>query len=132
MRPLPDPTVMAWLDEAPPGELVLSSITVAEILVGIELLPDSNRRQRLVSGFDELLKRGFAQRVLAFGASNAPIYAEIVAHRRRIGRPISQFDAQIASIARVHETRLATHNTSDFAECGVELIDPFGGQASSR
>lgn len=125
MRPLPDPHVMAWLDQAEPGSLFLSSITVAEILVGIALLPTGSRRQSLAHGFAALLERGFAERVLGFGLSNAPVYAQIVAHRRALGRPIAQFDAQIASIARAQGMPLATRNTDDFDECDIELVNPF-------
>ena len=128
MRPRPESRVIEWLDEAEPGSLFLSSVTVAEILVGIQLLPDGARRQRLAQGFAALLERGFAERVLGFGLSNAPAYAEVVAQRSRIGRPISQFDAQIASIARVHGMSLATRNTDDFDACGIELIKPFGDE----
>ncbi|NDE47141.1 MAG: VapC toxin family PIN domain ribonuclease, partial [Betaproteobacteria bacterium] len=49
----------------------------------------------------------------------------IAAERRAAGRPISQFDCQIAAIARTHEATMATRNTSDFEGCGVELIDPW-------
>lgn len=125
MRPRPNTAVMTWLDRAAPGSLFLSSVTVAEVLLGIELLPDGARRQQLATGFAALLERGFAHRVLGFGEANAPVYAAVVAHRRRIGRPISQFDAQIASIARLHEARVATRNTADFEECGLELVNPF-------
>ncbi len=125
MRPRPEQRVMAWLDAAASGSLFLSSVTVAEILVGIELLPEGSRRQGLANGFAELLARGFGERVLGFGLANAPAYAEVVAQRSRLGRPISQFDAQIASIARVHGMSLATRNISDFEACGIELVNPF-------
>lgn len=126
MRSRPEPQVMAWLDAAVSGSLFLSSVTVAEILVGIELLPEGVRRRALARGFAALLERGFGERVLGFGLSNAPVYAEVVAQRSQLGRPISQFDAQIASIARLHGLSLATRNTSDFEACGIELINPFG------
>ncbi|MEM7761313.1 MAG: type II toxin-antitoxin system VapC family toxin, partial [Cyanobacteria bacterium P01_A01_bin.40] len=45
--------------------------------------------------------------------------------RRKIGRPISQIDAQIAAITRSHNTALATRNVDDFEECGIEIINPW-------
>jgi hypothetical protein len=44
---------------------------------------------------------------------------------RATGRPISQFDCQIAAIARAHEAAVATPNTGDYAGCRIEVIDPW-------
>jgi toxin FitB len=55
----------------------------------------------------------------------ARAYAAIAANRRIAGRPISQFDCQIAAIARVHEASVATRNTRDYEGCGIMVIDPW-------
>ncbi len=47
------------------------------------------------------------------------------ADRRAAGRPISQFDAQIAAIARAHQAAVATRNVADFSGCGIDVIDPW-------
>jgi predicted nucleic acid-binding protein len=52
-------------------------------------------------------------------------FAEISSSRRQADRPISQFDAQIAAIARSRGAELATRNVADFDESGVELINPW-------
>ena len=51
-------------------------------------------------------------------------------HRRAQGRPIAEFDAQIAAIARSRDATLATRNTADFEGCGVRLVNPW--QPSDR
>jgi predicted nucleic acid-binding protein len=53
------------------------------------------------------------------------MFAQIAAARRALGRPIAEFDAQIAAVARSHGAALATRNTSDFEGCGVRLINPW-------
>jgi len=40
-------------------------------------------------------------------------------------QPISQFDTQIAAIARSRGAALSTRNTQDFGECGIQVIDPW-------
>jgi predicted nucleic acid-binding protein len=45
--------------------------------------------------------------------------------RKELGRPMSVPDGQIAAIARSSGLSIATRNTSDFEECGVDLINPF-------
>ena len=67
----------------------------------------------------------FEGRVLPFDEAAAVYYAEIVAARRREGRPIEAFDAQIAATARVAGAGLATRDTGDFAGCGLTLVDPW-------
>lgn len=41
------------------------------------------------------------------------------------GRPIGQSDAQIAAIARSHGYSLATRNVADFADCGIQIVNPW-------
>jgi toxin FitB len=100
-------------------------VTEAEMRFGMALLPDGKRRDQLVEAVEGLLTADFAGRILPFDSAAAFFYARIAADRRRAGRPISQFDAQIASIARSRAATLATRNVSDFAGCGVQLVNPW-------
>jgi predicted nucleic acid-binding protein len=52
-------------------------------------------------------------------------YADILAARTREGRTISAVDAHIAAIARQHQAALATRNTTDFTDTGLDLINPW-------
>ena len=63
--------------------------------------------------------------MLPFDEEAAVYYAEIVAARRREGRPIEAFDAQIAAMARVAGAELATRDVGDFASCGLTLVNPW-------
>ena len=67
----------------------------------------------------------FAGRILPFDNAAVPAYVDIVSVRRTAGRPIAQFDAQIAAIARHSGARLATRNVGDFEECGVSVVNPW-------
>ena len=40
-------------------------------------------------------------------------------------RPVSVVDGLLAATAVVHNMTLVTRNTSDLAELGVHLLDPF-------
>jgi predicted nucleic acid-binding protein len=62
---------------------------------------------------------------LPFETEAARAFVEIAIGRRKAGRPISQFDAQIAAIARSRGAHLATRNVTDFEGCGVELVNPW-------
>jgi predicted nucleic acid-binding protein len=49
----------------------------------------------------------------------------MVAMRNRMGQPIGVMDALIAAIASVHGAAVATRDTHDFAELGIDVINPF-------
>jgi predicted nucleic acid-binding protein len=100
-------------------------VTVAEILYGIELVPQGKRRTALIAGADRMFARVFSGHILAFDENAARQFAEIAAGRRALGRPIAEFDAQIAAIASAHRATLATRNTADFDGCGLRLLNPW-------
>ena len=71
----------------------------------------------------------FAGRVLPFDGEAADHYGTLTAHRRSIGRPISQMDAQIAAIALSRGASLATRNVRDFEHLGLDVINPWDFKA---
>ena len=125
LRPAPNETVVTWLESQARHQLFTTAVTQAEILYGITLLPKGNRRQKLLDVAQLIFDKDLESRILPFGSDAATHYADIGAARRSAGRPISQFDAMIASIARLHGAKIATRNTSDFEDCGVEIVNPW-------
>ena len=125
MKPVSDAAVERWTALQPAESLYVTSITRAEIFLGILLLPKGKRRVQLEEAAEGLFAEDFGARVLSFGGEAARRYAEIAAARRRAGRPISHFDAQIAAIAGVHDATLSTRNIDDFKGCGVKLLNPW-------
>jgi predicted nucleic acid-binding protein len=125
MRPASDPVVTEWLSARPATSLFTTTITQAEILYGLQLLTAANRRSRLATAAQEMFAIDFAGRVLSFDQAAAQAYAEIAVARRRAGRPIAQFDAQIAAIARSRDAAVATRNVPDFEGCGIGVVDPW-------
>ncbi len=127
MKPAPDEAVRAWAAAQPATSLYTTSVAQAEILHGIALLPAGKRRDALEAAADALFREDFGGRTLAFGSDAAQHYARIAAARRRAGRPISQFDAQIAAIARSNGAAIATRDTAGYEGCGVKVVDPWLG-----
>lgn len=125
MRRDPDPAVLRWLDEQDGSETALSVVTAAELRAGVAVLPEGRRRMDLHERVETVLTGTFHDRIFAFGEDATPAYADIVATRRRSGRPISVQDAQIAAVCRSEGASLATRNTADFDGTGVDLINPW-------
>jgi toxin FitB len=126
MRPVPAPSVAAWLNDQDVSLLFLTAVTVGEIRYGIRILPQGKRRRFLEEGFEKILAQGFAGRILAFDEAAAHRYGEIMGRRKETGRSLAILDGQIASIAWSNGCSVATRNVQDFMECGVEIINPFG------
>lgn len=125
LAPSPSPAVVAWLAAQPAAAVFTTAVTEAEILYGLALLPDGRRRQALETAVRPIFSEDLAGRVLAFDREAAANYAAIAARRRALGRPISQFDAQIAAIAVSRGASIATRNVADFAETGAPVINPW-------
>lgn len=125
MRSQPSPPILDWLNTQDSSQLFITTVTLAEIGYGLRVLPDGQRRWQLHSRFEQFIAQAFEERVLDFTASAARAYAEILGHRKELGRPMSLPDAQIAGIAHAHGFAVATRNIKDFEDCGLELINPF-------
>ncbi len=125
LRPLPDPAVLVWLRSISRHEIWTCTIVLAELFSGVDLMPTGKRQELLREKMEQMVPALFMNQVLDFDLSAARAYGPILAARKAIGRPIYQFDAQIAAIAKVHDATLATRNTPDFEDCGIQLVNPW-------
>ena len=126
MRPSPNPDVIQWLDAQPSQDVWISAITIAEIRLGIMLLPHGKRRDMLSDLAEQMFREDFSNPCLPFDCDAVREYAHIVSQRNKQGRPISVEDAQIAAIAIVGGLVLATRNTSDYHDIKrLTLINPW-------
>ena len=125
MRPNPNSNVVDWVAGQATLDLHLSTVSEAELLYGIEILPPGGRRDRLLAEVEGMLREDFDGRILPFDSAAARAYAVIAAARRAAGRPINHADCQIAAIARCRDASVATRDVDDFEETGVEVINPW-------
>jgi len=125
MLPMPNGKVQQWLSAQTSPQLFTTTVSLAEILYGIEILPVGKRRAGLLATAETMFTNLFAQRILGFDVPAARAFPAIAASRRLKGRPISIVDAQIAAIAKANDATLATRNTSDFEGCGIRLVNPW-------
>lgn len=125
LKPAPDQTVLQWLADQNRDAVFTTAITQAEILYGVQILPAGRRRSRLQAAVERMFEDEFHGRILPFDAESALVYPKIVGNRMQLGRPISQFDAVIASVCRSREASIATRNGSDFGDCGLSIINPW-------
>ncbi|CUX66856.1 putative VapC ribonuclease Y4jK [Agrobacterium tumefaciens str. Kerr 14] len=125
LTPTPSKIVIEWLAAQHPPSVFTTAVTEAEILYGLRLLPEGRRRRDLEAAISPIFDEDLSGRVLPFDRDAADLYATIATRRRSAGRPISQFDAQIAAIALSRGASVATRNVSDFEGVGVSIINPW-------
>jgi toxin FitB len=125
LKPSPSEIVLGWFAAQEPREVFITIITQAEVLYGIESLPEGKRKRHLSASVERVFVERFQGRILAFQEEAARFYAKIVTQRDAAGRPISQPDAMIAAIARSQNAAVATRNTRDFEGCGLRVINPW-------
>ncbi|HEY3988587.1 MAG TPA: type II toxin-antitoxin system VapC family toxin [Acidobacteriaceae bacterium] len=121
----PTVDVVARIQALPENAVYTTAITEAEIFYGIERLPVGRRRDNLRIAIEAVFSEDLAGRVLAFDSRSARVYGRLLATRRVSGRPMSQSDVQIAAIAIAYRATLVTRNTRDFANSGIELLNPW-------
>ncbi|MBM3598355.1 MAG: type II toxin-antitoxin system VapC family toxin [Alphaproteobacteria bacterium] len=125
MRATPAPAVIAWLDEQATETLYLSTVSLAELLLGIALLPNGRRKRTLGDALTQRAITLFADRILAFDLAAAEAYPGVVTRAQAAGRVMSVADGQIASIAAAHRMSVATRDLAPFTAAGIRVIDPW-------
>ncbi|MCG7504834.1 type II toxin-antitoxin system VapC family toxin [Mesorhizobium retamae] len=125
MKPVVDTQVAAWLRSQPIDGIYITAITQAELLYGLALMPDGQRKEVLARAIQIFLAERLRNPILPFADQDALPYAKISARRRKLGRPVKELDGQIAAIAVSHGFAVATRNVADFEHCGIAVINPW-------
>jgi toxin FitB len=125
LKPLADPAVVRWLDAQDPETLYLTATSVAEVLIGIALLPVGKRKRGMEQSAQSLLAKLFAGRFLAFDREAAIAFALLGSRAAAKGYSISMADCQIAAIAAVRGFSVATRDTAPFLAAGVPIVNPW-------
>jgi toxin FitB len=126
MRGAPNEVVVAWLNEQAAETLYLSTVSLAELLLGIAVLSEGRRKLNLAMALGEQAASMFGDRILPFDAPAAKAYATLVSRARASGVTIGVADGQIAAIAALHNLAVATRDTDPFRAAGISVINPWG------
>ncbi len=117
--------VIAWLDAQDFETLYITSVTLAELLTGLEMLPLGQRRSALEARLTAALTLFPPERVLAFDAAAARFFALLMARAKAAGHTIGFADGQIAAIAGVNGFAVATRDVVPFEAAGVAVVNPW-------
>lgn len=124
MKPEPDATVRAWLNDQAAETLYLSNVTLAELLFGVRALPAGKRKNMLDRTLNELLEL-FKGRILPFDTDAARRYADLAVTARNDGRGFPTPDGYIAAVAASRGFIVASRHRSPYEAAGVTVISPW-------
>jgi predicted nucleic acid-binding protein len=125
MRPSADQKVVGWLDKQPRSSIWTTSVTILEICFGLQILPLGKRRTILNQAFEQVLVDKLERRVAPFDTVAAQQAADLMALRRKKGRPGELRDTMIAGIVLTCHATLATRNISHFEDLSVPVVNPW-------
>jgi len=126
-RPKPEPRVLAFIAGERLDLLFVSTVTIAEIRFGIEIVADSGRRLALSTWLTHSLRPMFDQRVLPVSEDVMFKWRLLVEDGRKAGHTFSQPDLIIAATALHHGLTLVSRDTGDFAKTHARVFNPWIG-----
>ena len=125
MRVEPEQSVIEWLDGQPSSSMWITAVTLMEIHFGLQTMPLGRRRQGFTKSFEQLLQSEIEWRIAPFDTDAARHAADLMAVRKRNGRPGEVRDTMIAGITLARHATLATRNSSHFADLSVPVVNPW-------
>jgi hypothetical protein len=113
----PHRRVVEWLNQHEEQSYFLSVLTLGEIEKGITQLPESKKKKRIRSWFENEMLQRFAGRILDVDERVARVWGRIQGEAQRKGVPIPTIDALLAATAQAHSLKLVTRNNADSTKC---------------
>jgi predicted nucleic acid-binding protein len=124
-RPRPERKVVAFVSAQPLEALYVSSVTLAEIRFGIELLPEASLRGDLSDWLAHKVRPMFQERVLPVSEDVMFRWRLLVEEGRKVGHTFSQPDLIIAATALYHGLTVVSRDVTDYEKARVPLLNPW-------
>jgi predicted nucleic acid-binding protein len=129
IRRHPDSRVLDWLDARVIETPYLSTVSLGELLSGVENLSVGRRRTALAAALERQIADLFDDRIISFDTAAAKAYAKAVARARSQGHTSSIANGQIAGIATSRDLRVASRDETPFRAAGLTVINPWTAES---
>lgn len=124
-RPRPEQKVIAFVAAKPLEQLYVSSVTLAEIRFGIEMVEDAGKRAELNDWLQHKVRPMFQGRVLPISEDVMFKWRLMVEEGRKVRHTFSQPDLIIGAIALCHGLTILSRDTSDYERAQVPVVNPW-------
>jgi predicted nucleic acid-binding protein len=124
-RKTPQRKVLAFIREQRLELLHVSTVTLAEIRFGIELVNDANRRAELNAWLVQEVRPLFDHRVLEVSEDVLYKWRLLVEEGRKSGHTYSQPDLFIAATALHHGLTVVSRDTREYQRADAPVFNPW-------
>ncbi|MBV8474639.1 MAG: type II toxin-antitoxin system VapC family toxin [Hyphomicrobiales bacterium] len=124
-RPRPEPKVAAFVTDKPLDLLFISSVTLAEIRFGIELVADPGKRAELNDWLAHRVRPLFEQRVLPVSEDVLFKWRLLVEEGHKARHTYSQPDLFIAATALQHGLTVVSRDVDEFQRARAPVVNPW-------
>lgn len=124
-RRKPEPKVLAFIGAQPLDSLFISTVTLAEIRFGIELVAEAGRRAELNEWLAHKVRPMFEQRILPITEDIMFKWRILVEEGRKTGHTFSQPDLILAATALEHGLTLVSRDTREYEKARVAVLNPW-------
>ena len=124
-RPKPEAKVVSFVAAQALDLLYVSTVTLAEIRFGIELVEHATRRAELGDWLAHKVRPMFEQRVLPVSEDVILKWRLLVEEGRKAGHTYSQPDLFIAATALHHGLTVVTRDAEEFERARVPVLNPW-------
>lgn len=121
-RKAPNDGVVDWMARRPTSTLYLSVLTLGELRKGVEAVTEAGRRAALLDWLEADLPAFFTGRILPIDVRVADRWGRMMA---AAGRPVPAIDSLLGATAAHYGLSLVTRNVRDFADLGLDVINPW-------
>lgn len=122
---LPTPKVVKFVATQPVDWLFISTVTLAEIRFGIEIVPDALRRAELTDWLTQRIRPMFEGRILPISEDIMFKWRLLVEEGRKRGHTYSQPDLIIAATGLHHALTIVTRDIDDYSRTGAKIFNPW-------
>ncbi len=122
-KPKPDTGLTKWIVAIPEDMLLLSSITLGELRLGIELVGDPTKRRDLERWLVSEVAPRFQRRLVSFNNEVADRWGRLEAQACVTTGKLPVIDAMLAATALHYDLSIVTRNSRDFSRSGVRIVD---------
>ena len=121
----PNPGVLSWIRQQQESYLLITTMTLGELVKGIERLPQGKRRLDLENWYANDLLVRFEGRIQSLDEAAGYEWGKLCARLEQAGTPMPAVDSQIAAVCLLRGAELVTRNEADFTHSGVKIVNPW-------
>ena len=117
--------MIAWLAQQQISDLLITTLTLGELVKGIERLPPGQKRTELEIWLANDLLQRFHGHIASFDEAASFQWGRLCAHLESSGLMMPAVDSQIAAVCLLHGADIVTRNATDFIHSGVKVVNPW-------